>query len=611
MTIGTEEYRTEHSIRSYLMKQTIKTLSQRSVMGKFWTIALLLCCLNEGVLAGSLAFSPGVFTVSENVGTFTVTVMRSGSTSAPATVKVVSGDSTAVAGSDFTAVSQDLSWGIGDSVAKTVTITITDDSLVEGSEVFLLKLSNPTGDGTGGDAVITITDFETGKLQFSSPTFFGDENNLQIMAKIDRVSGTDGPASVKIKSSVPSSSGASIVSDYIPLDKTVTFASGESTKDIPISLKNDDIAELSEYLKVTLSDPSGAILGATQAADIEIQDSDEEWTSTLKLLTKTEKNIEQSKLVDLSQESLLDPTKKIIDLLNEIPILTLTELSAEQDTDGLMTIDVESDKVFLRPVAVKRARNGALPEVNVRDDISAVFITSQGWLLETQPALAKSGLSVLQKKLAEIFLPELVIADTGNITVQVDQGAPPFERDSANNVIVNYKFYDRWNLRPSMVSTVSSSSEEGYRLIPHPIDGDQVMMAVTYKEGANFRQQILSSAPINGVELTQELTKNGINRCPLTPGATGCKVAVTNPKQLNNGIVTFDIDSIVAATGKKQTLKITLFADYRIRKTPKFTSMMIGFTEMPDLNRDSFGDYKMIYANGEEQYFFFVSSLLK
>ena len=170
MTIGTEEYRTEHSIRSYLMKQTIKTLSQRSVMGKFWTIALLLCCLNEGVLAGSLAFSPGVFTVSENVGTFTVTVMRSGSTSAPATVKVVSGDSTAVAGSDFTAVSQDLSWGIGDSVAKTVTITITDDSLVEGSEVFLLKLSNPTGDGTGGDAVITITDFETGKLQFSSPT---------------------------------------------------------------------------------------------------------------------------------------------------------------------------------------------------------------------------------------------------------------------------------------------------------------------------------------------------------------------------------------------------------------------------------------------------------
>ena len=77
------------------------------------------------------------------------------------------------------------------------------------------------------------------------------------------------------------------------------------------------------------------------------------------------------------------------------------------------------------------------------------------------------------------------------------------------------------------------------------------------------------------------------------------------------GIVVFDIESIIPATGKKQTLRITLFADYEIRKTPKFNSMMIGLTEMPDLNKDSFGDYKMIYANGEEQYFFFVSSLLK
>ena len=31
---------------------------------------------------------------------------------------------------------------------------------------------------------------------------------------------------------------------------------------------------------------------------------------------------------------------------------------------------------------------------------------------------------------------------------------------------------------------------------------------------------------------------------------------------------------------------------------------MVGFTETNDLNGDSFADYKMIYANGEEQYFF-------
>ena len=38
---------------------------------------------------------------------------------------------------------------------------------------------------------------------------------------------------------------------------------------------------------------------------------------------------------------------------------------------------------------------------------------------------------------------------------------------------------------------------------------------------------------------------------------------------------------------------------------------MVGFTEVNDINKDSFVDYKMIYANGEEQYFFLVTSIVK
>ena len=565
--------------------------------------------LNNTIKAGSLSFSASTYTALENAANLTVTVNRTGSTAATAGVTVVSVNGTASA-SDFTAVSQALSWGIGDSAPKTFSVVIKDDNVVEGTENFTLKFTAATGDGTGGDAIINISDYEEGMFQLSTNTLLAQENNLGVGITIQRVAGSDGAASVKMTTSdgVPT---ASATSDYIPYNGTVSFASGETLKTVPIVLLNDEIAEFSEYFKVKLSDAVGASLGTTTEANVQINDSDEDWTSSLKLLTKTVKNIEQPKLVDLAQESLFEPTEKILDLVNKIPILTLTELSAEQDTDGLMTIDVESDRVYLRPVAVKRAISGASPEINVRDDISSTFTTSQGWYLETQPALAMSGLSVLQKKLAEIFLPELVISNTGNITVQSDQGAPPFERDTENNLIVNYKFYDRWNLRPSMLSTISSAGEEGYRLLPHPIDRDEVVMAVTYKDGANFRQQVLSSAPVNGIELIQELAKKGINRCPLTPGALGCKVSVTNPKQLNNGIVVFDIESTIPATGKKQILRITLFADYEIRKTPNFNSMLIGLTEMPDLNRDSFGDYKMIYANGEEQYFFFVSSLLK
>ena len=243
------------------------------------------------------------------------------------------------------------------------------------------------------------------------------------------------------------------------------------------------------------------------------------------------------------------------------------------------------------------------------DDFNSMFLTSQGWLLEATPALAAKGLTVLQKELAAIFLPDLVIEDNGNLTIQVDQGAPPFERDASNNVVVNYKFYDRWNLRPSMISTVTTNVTEGYSLIPHPVAKNEVVLAVVYAEGTTTRQQILSPAPINGPELIQELKLNGISRCALYPGA-GCNVVVRNSTMLNHGIITFDIVNALTG-GQTQTIQAILFSDYKIRKTPNFVPSMVGFTEVNDLNGDSFGDYKMIYANGEEQYFFLLSSVVK
>ena len=570
----------------------------------------LLACFAYGPLvsAGTLAFSAGSYSISENGSNLTITVNRTGSTAATAAVTVVSEIGSAGA-LDFTAVSQALNWAIADSAAKTFTVAILDDAIFEGNETFTLKFTGATGDTTGAATVVTITDYEEGKLQFSSSTFSGQEDSLQVITTINRVSGTNGPATVKLKSSLATTAPASNTADYSDLDLTITFADGQSSMNVPVVLINDNVAELSEFLTLTLSDPTSATLGAIVSATAEIQDADSDFTSTLTLLTKDVKNITQSQLVDLAQNSLYDATKQILDLVNSIPILTLTQLEAEQDSDGLMTIDIETDRVYLRPIAIKRTPVGLSPSINVGDDINSTFSTSQGWFLETTPALANAGLNVLQKELAAIFLPDFVIADSGNITIQEDQGAPPFERDALNNVVVNYKFYDRWNLRPSMVSTVTTTATDGYSLVKHPMDKDEVVMAVTYTDGGIKRQQILSSAPINGPELIQELATNGLNRCASNPG-TGCTVSLKNPRQLDYGIVKFDFENNLAS-GEKQTIEVTLFSDYQIRKTPNFASSMVGFTEVNDINKDSFVDYKMIYANGEEQYFFLVTSIVK
>ncbi len=546
--------------------------------------------------AGSLSFSASAYSVAENSSTISITVNRTGSTAAVASVTVVSSHVTTEAG-DFTPVSQSLSWGIGDAAAKNFTVTILDDNVVEGTETFTLSFTSPVGDGTGGSSTVSITDYEEGKLQLSSSTYSAQEDSLQLLATINRVSGTDGVASVKIKST-DSTPVASTSTDYFSVDTTLSFADGESSKTFLVNLKNDDIAEFSEKFTLSLSDATGAVLGAITSAIAEIKDTDIDFTSTLKLLTKSTKNIQQPQLVDLTQPSLLDSTIKIIDLINTIPILTLTDLKAAQETDGLLSILVETDKLFMRPVAVRRAFSGLAADINLRDDRSADFITSQGWTVEAQPAL--KGISVFQKALAEQFLPDLVITENGNITIQMDQGAPPFERDKQNNIIVNYKFYDRWNFRPSLIAKVTDVADEGFSLADHPVDDDAWLVSVIFKDGNDNREQFLSSAPIDGPELIQHLKTFGVDRCAVI--SKPCTVSLSDAKQLENGIITLDVPS------PSGLIKVALLADYKIRKTPNFNPSLVGFRETKDLNDDGAGDYRMIYSNGEDQYFFFVAS---
>ena len=94
-----------------------------------WLILSVCWFFCGPVMAGSLSFSSATYSVAENVSTLTITVNRTGSTSAVASVTVVSENGTAGA-ADFTAVSQALNWGIGDAAAKTFTVAILDDALV-------------------------------------------------------------------------------------------------------------------------------------------------------------------------------------------------------------------------------------------------------------------------------------------------------------------------------------------------------------------------------------------------------------------------------------------------------------------------------------------------
>ncbi len=108
----------------------------------------------------AFAFSSATYSVNEGDGTATVTINRAGLTSGADSVQFATANGTATAGSDYTAVSQTVSFAAGET-SKTVSVPITDDSLVEGDETVQLSLSSPSTGATLGSpssATLTIVD---------------------------------------------------------------------------------------------------------------------------------------------------------------------------------------------------------------------------------------------------------------------------------------------------------------------------------------------------------------------------------------------------------------------------------------------------------------------
>jgi CSLREA domain-containing protein len=104
----------------------------------------------------------GIYVQDENGGTATITVTLNAASGNTVTVDYATSDSTATAGSDYTAVSGTLTFNPG-VTSQTFTVPILDDALEEGNEIVVLTLSNPTN-ATIGDpnpGVLVIVDDES------------------------------------------------------------------------------------------------------------------------------------------------------------------------------------------------------------------------------------------------------------------------------------------------------------------------------------------------------------------------------------------------------------------------------------------------------------------
>ena len=143
--------------------------TDRAILGTQQTAVYTI--INDDTPAqGQLQFSSPTFSINETgTAITTITVTRTGGSTGAVSATITPTNGTAIGGAslnppyDYNNTPITVSWLDGETAAKTVTIPIFNDFLVEGSETVNLTLGNPTGGailGTQSTATLIIEDVE-------------------------------------------------------------------------------------------------------------------------------------------------------------------------------------------------------------------------------------------------------------------------------------------------------------------------------------------------------------------------------------------------------------------------------------------------------------------
>ena len=199
--------------------------------------------------------SIGDVTIAEgNAGTSiaTFTLTRTGGTAA-FDVNYATADGTATAGSDYVAQpTGTVSFAAGD-LTKTISVTINGDTTIEPNETFFVNLSSATNGGSivKSQGVGTITnDDSVGNISIGDVAIA--EGNAGTSIATFTLTRTGGTAAFDVNYATADGT-ATAGSDYVAQPTgTVSFAAGDLTKTISVTINGDTVVEPDETFFVNL-----------------------------------------------------------------------------------------------------------------------------------------------------------------------------------------------------------------------------------------------------------------------------------------------------------------------------------------------------------------------
>lgn len=186
------------------------------------------------------------------------------SSSSPITIHLKTANGSALAGEDFVAIDQDITFAAGETV-KTVTLTVNGDGLDESDETFTLTATSVSGAVTlpgaptsvvlrNDDRLITVSD--------AAPVTEGNSGTTQMAFTVT----LSAPSTHAVTLNYTTANGtATAGTDYTGVlsPQLLTFAPGETSKTIFIDVLGDTVGEADENLTLNFSSVTDALINKT------------------------------------------------------------------------------------------------------------------------------------------------------------------------------------------------------------------------------------------------------------------------------------------------------------------------------------------------------------
>ena len=210
----------------------------------------------------------------DTTGNYTVSI-TGGTPTADISVSYATSNGTAIAGSDYTAASDTLTFSSGSTADKTFTIQTTEDNLDESDETFTVTLSNATGGGgtttlgTAKSVTTTITDDDDAPSDISlsvTPNTLGEDDDATDFTITATLNG--GTTRTEATVVTITLGGTATSSDYEVTTAlaSITIPEGESSEvgTVTLTPTNDSIVEGDETIDIDGSTTVGLDVSPAQ-----------------------------------------------------------------------------------------------------------------------------------------------------------------------------------------------------------------------------------------------------------------------------------------------------------------------------------------------------------